>query len=79
MTGKVLWFSGKKGYGFLKEDSGSEYFVHITNITAEKKSAKYLAPDQDVTFDLEEKDGKTQAINVIPGTRPPRPRRRKAS
>ncbi len=28
LIGKVKWFDNKLGYGFIKQDSGEEIFVH---------------------------------------------------
>ena len=32
MQGKVKWFNDQKGYGFIADDSGKEYFVHHSAI-----------------------------------------------
>ena len=32
MTGKVKWFDGKKGYGFITAENGKEIFVHFSGI-----------------------------------------------
>jgi CspA family cold shock protein len=31
-SGKVKWFSNKKGFGFIAGDSGQDVFVHHTSI-----------------------------------------------
>ena len=33
--GSVKWFSESKGYGFIREDSGDEFFVHHSAIQAD--------------------------------------------
>ena len=35
MIGKVKWFEGKKGYGFIMCEDGRELFVHYTGIVAD--------------------------------------------
>ena len=34
-TGVVQWFSRAKGYGFIREDGGSDIFVHHSQIAGE--------------------------------------------
>lgn len=34
-TGTVKWFNDSKGYGFIQDDSGNEFFVHYTSINQE--------------------------------------------
>ena len=37
MTGKVKWFNNKKGYGFLTNLEGKDFFIHYTGISSEDK------------------------------------------
>lgn len=32
MFGKVTWYNPKKGYGFIKGDDGTDYFVPYCNV-----------------------------------------------
>ena len=67
-TGKVLWFDIKKGYGFIKADSGEEYFVHYSKIIAEVGEFRLLNEGETVEFEpmIVERDGvtKSQAKDV---------------
>ena len=48
MTGKVKWFDGKKGYGFITAENGKEIFVHFSGIAKDgfkvRRSSSKLAP-----------------------------------
>ena len=57
--GTVKFFNETKGYGFIKdEDSGKEYFVHVTGLVDKVKE------NDEVSFDLEEGRRVTNAVNV---------------
>lgn len=62
MTGKVKWFDGKKGYGFITEESGKEIFVHFSGIV--KDGFKSLNEGQKVEFELGHGAKGEQAVNV---------------
>ena len=50
-VGKVKWFDGKKGYGFVAETStDTDYFVHFSEI--QNDGYKTLEEGQEVTFEL---------------------------
>lgn len=34
-TGKIKFYNGDRGYGFIKCDSGEEFFYHITDLADE--------------------------------------------
>ena len=58
-TGTVKFFNSTKGYGFIKEDeSGNEYFVHVSGLVDE------INENDKVTFDLEEGRKGLNAVNV---------------
>ena len=62
MKGKVKWFDGKKGYGFITGEDGKEEFVHYSGIV--KDGFKALNEKQEVEYELGEGSKGIQAINV---------------
>lgn len=63
MTGKVKWFNNKKGFGFITGDDSNDYFAHYSKILS-GDNYKTLHGDDEVTFDVEETDKGTEAINI---------------
>ena len=49
-TGTVKFFNNDKGYGFITQDSGSDVFVHFSNI--EGDGYKSLEEGQKVEFEV---------------------------
>ena len=47
-TGTVKFFNEAKGFGFIKDDSGQEIFVHATGLSDKIKE------NDTVTFDVAE-------------------------
>ena len=63
--GRVKWFNGTKGYGFItREEDGSEIFVHYTGIEGE--GFRSLEEGQRVEFEIKETARGPQAVHVIP-------------
>jgi cold shock protein len=60
--GKVKWFNGEKGVGFIERDGGEDVFVHFSAIQGE--GYKTLDEGQEVTFDIENGQRGPQAVNV---------------
>ena len=60
--GSVKWFSEAKGYGFIREDSGEEFFVHHCAI--QQDGYRTLSEGQMVEFDSLEGQNR-QAANVV--------------
>ena len=61
--GKVKWVNQTKGYGFIAPEEGDkDVFVHITAVR--DSGMQNLDEDQEVEFELVEKDGKTSAENL---------------
>ena len=49
--GTVKWFSDKKGYGFIAQESGQDIFVHYSSI--EMPGFKTLSEGETVSFEVE--------------------------
>jgi CspA family cold shock protein len=61
-TGKVKWFNGSKGYGFIERPDGDDLFVHYSSIVGE--GFKNLEEGQTVEFNVEQGNKGLQATNV---------------
>ena len=61
-TGKVKWFDGKKGYGFIQQDDGKDVFVHYSNISG--SGFRSLEDGDTVQFEIVEGEKGLQARNV---------------
>ncbi len=64
MKGKVKWFNGGKGYGFIESETGEDVFVHFSEIRME--GFKTLNEGQGVDFDVNQGPKGLQALNVVP-------------
>ena len=62
-TGKVKWFSDKKGYGFIQQEDGSDVFVHHSAIQMD--GFKTLAKGEVVEFEITEDPKGPKAANVV--------------
>ena len=60
--GRVKWFNGKKGYGFIETDSQGDVFVHYSSI--EGSGFRSLREAEAVTFEIEASPKGPQAVNV---------------
>jgi len=60
MQGKVKFFNETKGFGFIIDnESGSEYFVHVSGI-----NENTLNKDDEVTFEVVEGKKGLNAVEV---------------
>lgn len=60
--GKVKWFNGAKGYGFIQRESGEDVFVHYKAIVGE--GYRKLDEGDTVEFDVQDGPKGLQAVNV---------------
>ncbi len=65
--GKVKWFNGDKGYGFISREGGPDLFVHYSEIQA--SGFRTLNEGDLVEFEITDgKKGKqASAVTVIKG------------
>lgn len=63
MKGTVKWFNDSKGYGFIRQPSGDDVFVHHSSIVAD--GFRTLQEGEEVEFELHETEKGVQAANVM--------------
>jgi len=62
-TGVVKFFNTSKGFGFIAaDDGGKDVFVHAA--ARELKGLRTLNDGQKISYDLQEQNGKTSAVNL---------------
>ena len=63
LKGKVKWFNGKKGYGFIERDDGEkDCFVHASSVR--EAGFRYLNEGDVLEFEIESGDKGPSAINL---------------
>ncbi|HPR17014.1 MAG TPA: cold shock domain-containing protein [Candidatus Cloacimonadota bacterium] len=65
MKGNVKWFNDTKGYGFIQNSDGKQFFVHWKAITTSENGRKFLLDGEAVEFDVVSSNKGDQAINVV--------------
>ncbi|HDR7792990.1 TPA: cold shock protein CspC [Bacillus luti] len=63
MQGRVKWFNGEKGFGFIEREDGDDVFVHFSAI--QQDGYKSLEEGQQVEFDIVDGARGPQAANVV--------------
>ena len=63
LKGKVKWFNGKKGYGFIeREDKENDVFVHAGAVR--DAGLRFLNEGDSLEFSVEEGDKGPSAVNL---------------
>ena len=63
LKGKVKWFNGKKGYGFIeREDKEKDVFVHASAVR--DAGLRYLNEGDELTFEVEDGDKGPSAVKL---------------
>ncbi len=62
ISGRVKWFSRRKGFGFIQLTKNLKLFVHSSQIESARVS--YLKPNQKVVFKIGENNRGFQAEDV---------------
>jgi CspA family cold shock protein len=63
IQGQVKWFNAEKGYGFIKQASGPDIFVHYSAI--EGQGYRSLNNGDEVEFEVVDGQKGKQASNVV--------------
>ena len=64
-TGTVKWFSARRGYVFITDEEGVDYFAHFSEI--QQEGFKKLSDGQKVSFEIgDDGNGRSLAKNIVP-------------
>ena len=63
LKGKVKWFNGKKGYGFIeREDKEKDVFVHASAVR--EAGLRFLNEGDELTFEVEDGENGPSAVKL---------------
>lgn len=63
--GKIHWFNKQKGYGYVTDENGNEYFYHKNNIKKGRQIViEGFEAEDEVVFDLVQSEKGQMAINL---------------
>ena len=63
LKGKVKWFNGKKGYGFIeREDKEKDVFVHDSAVR--EAGLRFLNEGDEITFEVEDGEKGPAAVKL---------------
>ena len=61
--GTVKWFNESKGFGFITNEEGGDFFVHYSELQGD--GFKSLSEGQAVSFDVVDSPKGPKAANVV--------------
>ena len=63
LTGKIKWYNGKKGFGFIeRDDKEKDVFVHSSAVR--DAGLKFLNEGDELTFEVENGDKGPSAVKL---------------
>ena len=65
VKGTVKWFDGRKGFGFINSEEGTDVFVHFSALAGNDDEYKTLNENDEVEFEVTEGQKGPQASNVV--------------